>query len=137
MNILSCSLTSAASGTAYLLSDAIDLSKRHIANRDVSVKCDIGGSAVSGVVQLVAAWSEISGGTYSYFASGQAGTTTFLTSGTSISGYGRNGSYLIPLYNIGIGTSGVTERFKTGGFLKIGACANKNDSPINIKIVVH
>jgi len=137
MSIIQCSLLTATSGTAYVYSDPIDLTKRHLADRNVSVKCDISGSAVSGIVGLNACWTESSGGTYAFFATGQGATTKILSSGTSVGGYGTNGSYLIPLYFSGVGLSGVTDRFKTGGFLKIGAIANNNNSPVNINIIVH
>ena len=134
MSIFDCSISTATSDTAWVYSDAIDTTKRHLAGRNVSVKCDISGSAVSGLVDLTIAWSESSGGTYANFYT-SLGTSKILNAGTSVGGIGANGSYLLPLFIKN--DSGVTERLQAGGFYKVGTKASNYNSPVNLKFIVH
>ena len=134
MFIFPLDTTSVTSGSAgYSYCSEIQLFQKYHDMRDLTLKVDIGGGSVSGLLSIVPAISALSGGTFANFVTA-SGTSKLLSSGTSTGGTGDNGSYAIPLTIVN--DSGVT-KFLTGvPFIKFGFACNNNDVSVAASLIV-
>lgn len=127
------STTSITSGAAYSYSDEIDLRHKHNDDKNLSLVGNICSNSASGLLNVIAAICNTSGGTFATFITA-SGASTLIVGGTSSTGQFSNGSYIVPL-TIAPG-GGVTLPLKGVPVIKFGFQCTQADCDVSFYLAV-